>query len=126
MTPPRRATTGRRHRQRDEQLTPDDRSKLADRISALGLLDPTDWQEEPARRPAAPLETLHGRRGGFLDNRKGNADVILDAIQKRLADDYGMTGALTRAKWVFSAPAAPEIIEELAAQCDFVVTAVGD
>ena len=107
-------------------MTPEDRSNLADRISALGLLDPTDWQEEPARRPAAPLETLHGRRGGFLDNRKGNADVILDAIQKRLADDYGMTGALTRAKWVFSAPAAPELIEELAAECDFVVTAVGD
>ncbi len=98
---------------------------LNSRIAALGLVDPTDRQEEPERRPAAPLETLEGRRGGFLDNRKGNADVILDAVRERLADQYGMTESLVRSKWMFSAPAAPEIIDELA-ECDFVVTAVGD
>ncbi len=100
-------------------------SDLQSRMAALGLLDPTDRQEEPERRPAPPLETLEGRIGGFLDNRKGNADVILESIKQRLADDYGMTDSLVRSKWVFSAPAAPEIIDELA-DCDFVVTAVGD
>ena len=103
----------------------DDTTDLAARIAALGLIDPTDRQEEPERRGTAPLETLDGLRGGFLDNRKGNADVILDAIRQRLAADYGMADALVRSKWVFSAPAAPDIIDELA-QCDFVVTAVGD
>ena len=98
---------------------------LSARIAALGLVDPTDRQEEPERRPAAPLETLEGLKGGFLDNRKGNADVILEAIRSKLSDGYGMTDSLVRSKWVFSAPAAPEIIDELAA-CDFVVTAVGD
>ena len=98
---------------------------LAARMAALGLLDPTDRPEQPELRAAAPLETLDGRCGGFLDNRKGNADVILEAVRQRLADDYGMTGAVVRAKWVFSAPAADEVIEELAG-CDFVVTAVGD
>lgn len=98
---------------------------LEARIAALGLVDPTDRQEEPERRGAAPLETLEGLTGGFLDNRKGNADVILEAIRQRLADGHGMTDSLVRSKWVFSAPAAPEIIEELAG-CDFVVTAVGD
>ena len=98
---------------------------LAARIAALGLVDPTDRQEEPERRPAAPLETLEGLRGGFLDNRKGNADVILEAIRQRLAGQYGLQDTLVRSKWVFSAPAAPEIIDELA-ECDFVVTAVGD
>ena len=98
---------------------------LQARIAALGLVDPTDRQEEPERLPAAPLETLEGLKGGFLDNRKGNADVILEAIRSRLSDGYGMTDSLVRSKWVFSAPAAPEIIDELA-ECDFVVTAVGD
>ena len=95
------------------------------RIAELSLIDPTDRQEEPERRPATPLETLDGLTGGFLDNRKGNADVILDAIRQRLLDGYGVSDSLVRSKWVFSAPAAPEIIDELA-QCDFVVTAVGD
>lgn len=103
----------------------ENKDNLAARIAALGLLDPTDRPEEPARRPAPPLETLEGLRGGFLDNRKGNADVILEAVRQRLADGYGMTDAMVRSKWVFSAPAAPEIIDALA-QCDFVVTAVGD
>lgn len=103
----------------------DDTTDLATRIAALGLIDPTDRQEEPERRGTTPLETLDGLRGGFLDNRKGNADVILGAIRQRLAVDYGMADALVRSKWVFSAPAAPAIIDELA-QCDFVVTAVGD
>ena len=103
----------------------DETTDLATRIAALGLIDPTDRQEEPERRGTVPLETLDGLRGGFLDNHKGNADVILDAIRQRLAADYGMADALVRSKWVFSAPAAPDIIDELA-QCDFVVTAVGD
>ena len=97
---------------------------LATRIAALGLVDPTDRQEEPQRRAATPLETLDGLTGGFLDNRKGNADVILEAIRQRLAG-YGMSDSVVRSKWVFSAPAAPEIIDELA-ECHFVVTAVGD
>ena len=103
----------------------ENKGDLAARIAALGLLDPTDRPEEPARRPAPPLETLEGLRGGFLDNRKGNADVILEAVRQQLAHGYGMTDAVVLSKWVFSAPAAPEIIGELA-QCDFVVTAVGD
>lgn len=98
---------------------------LETRIAELGLIDPTDRQEELERRAATPLEALDGLTGGFLDNRKGNADVILDAIRQRLADGYGMADSVVRSKWVFSAPAAPEIIDELA-QCDFVVTAVGD
>ncbi len=95
------------------------------RMAELGLVDPTDRQEEPERRRANPLETLEGLTGGFLDNRKGNADVILEAIRRRLSDGYGIDETVTLSKWVFSAPAAPDIIDQLA-ECDFVVTAIGD
>lgn len=98
---------------------------LAARIAARGLIDPTDRPAGPVRRAAMAPETLEGLRGGFLDNRKGNADVILEAIRQRLAERYGMGEAVVCAKWVFSAPAGPEVIDALA-QCDFVVTAVGD
>ena len=74
-----------------------DNSDLQSRIAALGLLDPTDRQEEPERRAAIPLETLEGLTGGFLDNHKGNADVILEAIRRELAAGYGITDSVVLA-----------------------------
>ena len=95
------------------------------RIQALGLLDPTDRRETAPRRGAPKLDTLAGKKAGFLDNRKGNADVVLERVQEILEAEYGVETLVSQAKWVFSAPASPEIVGELA-QCDFVVTAIGD
>ena len=100
-------------------------SDIHSRIRAMGLLDPTDRRENAPRRPANGLESLVGRKAGFLDNRKGNADVILERVREVLEGEHGVRGSVTRAKWVFSAPASPEILAELAG-CDFVVTAIGD
>ena len=98
---------------------------IQERIRALGLLDPTDRREMEPRRVAPGLDTLSGKKAGFLDNRKGNADAILERVREVLESDYQVVTAVSQAKWVFSAPAAPEIVDELA-RCDFVVTAIGD
>ena len=98
---------------------------LQARISALRLLDPTDIPEAGQRRAASRLNSIQGKRGGFLDNRKGNANTVLDRVREVLEQQYEITTVVSKAKWVFSAPASPEILEELAA-CDFVVTAIGD
>ncbi|HEX2171870.1 MAG TPA: hypothetical protein VHL09_05445 [Dehalococcoidia bacterium] len=93
-------------------------------IEELGLLDPTD-QREHEHRAAPPLETLTGKRGGFLDNRKGNADVLLERVRTLLEERYELAGTVACAKWIYSAPAAPDVLEDLSG-CDFVVTAIGD
>ncbi len=98
---------------------------LQSRIRAMGLLDPTDRPPTSQRRSASRLDSLQGKRGGFLDNRKGNADTVLDRVREVLEQQYEITTVVSKTKWVFSAPASPEILEELAA-CDFVVTAIGD
>jgi hypothetical protein len=95
-------------------------------LRRLGLLDPTD-REVLQRRTLAPrLAELRGKVGGFLDNRKQNANVLLERTAARLAAEYGMAEAVHRAKFIYSRVADPALIEELAERCDFIVAAIGD
>ena len=64
--------------------------------------------------------------GGFLDNCKQNASVLLDQISKPLSAEYGMAEAVHRAKFIYSRVALSPIIDKLAERCDFVVAATGD
>jgi hypothetical protein len=99
---------------------------VLEHIRRLGLLDPTD-QEVLQRRTLAPrLTALRAKVGGFLDNRKQNANVLLEHVAARLGAEYGMSEALHRSKFIYSRLAEPAIIDELAERCDFVVAAVGD
>ena len=101
-------------------------SDVLEHIRRLGPLDPTD-QEVLQRRTLAPrLTALRDKVGGFLDNRKQNANVLLEHIAARLSAEYGMAEALHRAKFIYSRLAEPAIIDELAQRCDFVVAAIGD
>ena len=101
-------------------------SDVLERIHRLGLLDPTD-QEMLQRRTLAPrLAAVRGKVGGFLDNRKQNANILLEHIAERLSAEYGMAEAVHRAKFIYSRVAEPPIIDELAERCDFVVVAIGD
>ena len=77
-------------------------------------------------RPALRLDTLHGKVGGFLGNRKANAALLLHNVREQLDRDMELGDSLAVDKYVYSRPAADDIIEELAAGCDFVVTAIAD
>jgi hypothetical protein len=95
-------------------------------IHRLGLLDPTD-QEVLQRRMLAPrLVDVCGKVGGFLDNRKQNASILLAHIAERLSAEQGMSEAVHHTKFIYSRLAEPAIIDELAERCDFVVAAIGD
>jgi hypothetical protein len=99
---------------------------VLEQLRRLGLMDPTD-QEVLQRRMLAPrLAGLRGKVGGFLDNRKQNANVLLAHVATRLSAEYGMAEALHRAKFIYSRVAEPAIIDELAERCGFVVAAIGD
>jgi hypothetical protein len=101
-------------------------SDVLERIYRLGLLDPTD-QEVLQRHTLAPrLVEIRGKVGGFLENRKQNANVLLEHLAERLSAEYGMAEAVPRAKFIYSRVAEPPIIDELAERCDFVVAAIGD
>ena len=55
-------------------------SAVHERIRRLGLLDPTDHEVLQRRTLAPRLANLQGKVGGFLDNRKQNAGILLAHI----------------------------------------------
>lgn len=101
-------------------------NEIHERLHRLGLLDPTDPEVHQRRTLAPRLTELRGKVGGFLDNRKQNADILLAHIAARLTAEYNLAEAVHRAKFIYSRVAEPAIIEALAERCDFVVAAIGD
>lgn len=101
-------------------------TRWEDRIRELGLLDPTDREARAHRRGASHLGDLSGRRAGFLDNRKGNADLLLARLREVFQGRYELADVVWRPKAIYSRPASEQLLDELAEKCDFVITAIGD
>ena len=97
-----------------------------DRMRELGLALPIDPDAASRWRAAPRLDTMHDKVGGFLGNRKANADLLLGNIGEQMAKDLELGDVIAVDKYVYSRPAADEIISDLSARCDFVVTAIAD
>lgn len=96
-------------------------------VQRLGLLDPTSGPARSDAQAALPqLETLAGKRIGLFDNSKTNAAALLARIGRALVRDHGVAELIVRTKVIYSRIAPAELIEDLAAGCDAVVTAIGD
>ena len=74
-----------------------------------------------APRPA----DLSGARVGLLENGKQNARLFIEDVAGVLRERYGAGEVTLRRKEVFSAPAPPELVDELSAVSDVVVIGVG-
>ena len=94
-------------------------------LAAMGLVEPTH-QATTEHRTAPRLDTLQGKKGALLDNRKGNADRLLDRIGELLVQNHGVATADRLNKFIYSRRAEPELLDQIAADYDFVVAAVGD
>jgi hypothetical protein len=69
---------------------------------------------------------LSGARVGLLENGKQNAKLLLEEVADALRDRYGVGDVRLWRKEVFSAPAPPELVDEMSAASDVVVIGVGD
>ena len=74
-----------------------------------------------AERPA----DLRGRRLVLMDNGKNNARGLLEAVVRILEPDLAPAEVLWRSVPT-TAPAPDALLDEIAAECDLVVEAVGD
>ena len=92
----------------------------------LEVLDPT-VAPIPIDAVIAPRpETLDGKVVGLLANGKHNAPELLEMVQEVLADRFEFRAVVSKDKGNASRPCPPDIMDELAEQCDVVITASGD
>jgi hypothetical protein len=73
-----------------------------------------------AERPGS----LEGKVIGLLDNAKDNSGVLLDCIATELAEFCPPARIVRRRKTFSSRPA--DFIDELASECEVVLSGVGD
>ena len=94
------------------------------------ILDPTGTTKTagpPQGAPRARRRTyLHGATVGLLVNTKQNAAPFLDEVGRLLAERYGTTVAMARTKVNFAQPAPEDLVKEMAASCDVIITGIGD
>jgi hypothetical protein len=92
------------------------------------ILDPTGTVTSSAK-PAAPmaprLASLRGKRVGLLINTKMNARPFLEEVGRLLQERYDVT-LTERTKVNFAVPEPEDVIKELAAEADAIITGVGD
>lgn len=103
----------------------------ADRPPAVAphpILDPTGGAAHAKGEVllASPRAHLRGATIGLLENTKQNAALFLQELGRLLVDRYGAAGTVARTKRAFALPVPDDLLEELAASCDAVVTGVGD
>jgi hypothetical protein len=93
------------------------------------ILDPTGAVSTTAKSvaPRAPRPaSLKGARVGLLINTKQNAAPFLHEVGRLLVENYGVASVTHRTKLNFAVPESDEVIKEMAAAADVIVTGVGD
>lgn len=97
-------------------------------MTPIEVLDPTNSAPTSGTEVtelAARPRSLAGLVLGYLDNGKPRSDRFLDLLAARLRAD-GVRDAVRARKPSIGRLAAREMLDELAARCDVVITGVGD
>ena len=99
---------------------------LTTSLAALRVYDPRGALHQEVAPLAPRPRSLAGLKLGILDNSKWNANKLLRASLTELAAQHGFAATNYYVKHSFSKDAAPELIGQIAAECDIVLTAIGD
>lgn len=92
----------------------------------LQVLDPTVEPIPAEAIVASRPDTLDGKVLGLLANGKPNSVEILDMVHEILADRYEFKQVIAKNKGNASRPCPADLMEEMAEQCDVVITSSGD
>ena len=88
--------------------------------------DPRGIVEAEPRALAPRLPEMRGLRMAVLDNAKMKAGKLLTYTAEILNEEFAFSQVNTYVKRGFSYTATPEMIEQIAAGTDLVITAIGD
>jgi hypothetical protein len=90
------------------------------------VYDPRGVVEAAPLATAPRVKKLEGLRLGLLDNTKWNANKLLRGVRDRLAQKHAFGAVNYYRKESFALAATPELLAEIAAGNDIVLTAIGD
>ena len=89
------------------------------------LVDPTTKPIIPTFVSAPRLKSLENKRLGLIDDAKDGARELLEEIADVLNEKYGVSNVLYHRKPSASKPAEPDVLTNMAEECDYVVVAIG-
>ena len=90
----------------------------------IDVLDPRGVPQQGAYDLARRPTSLHGVTLGILSNSKPNGDLLLQAIQGELAEQFHFNEVIYRHKGI-SSPSSDDVMADLE-KCHIVLNAVGD
>ena len=90
------------------------------------VYDPRGQVGAEAKAVSTRVKSLDGLRLGVLDNTKWNANKLLREVRDQLKDAHKFGAVNYYRKEAFSRFADPKLIEQIRAENDVVVTAIGD
>jgi hypothetical protein len=97
---------------------------VSSQYASRDYVSPFDEGVRPAEPLAARPATVAGRSVALLDISKNRGAEFLDRIESHLTQAGAVTSRWT--KEIFSKPAAPGLIDEIAAGSDLVLEALAD
>ena len=93
----------------------------------MGLVyNPTAQSYHGSKGKQLKLPSLAGKTIGFIDNAKPNFNLLVDDLAELLVTRYGAGKVIKRAKRGAAMPAPESIVNELAEECELVITGSGD
>jgi len=94
--------------------------------ATLKLYDPTGVPLPAVLQVERTLTALSGKVVGFIDNSKPNFSHLVDDLAELLTSRHGVARVLRHRKRAASVPAAADVIDDFARQCDLVIAGSGD
>jgi hypothetical protein len=91
----------------------------------LQVLDPTNEVAPVVGRLAPRVASLAGKTVGFISNGKEGTTGFFAYLDRMLREELGVAEVIRRVKSNYSAPADPDIVDELR-RWQAVVTGIGD
>jgi hypothetical protein len=89
------------------------------------VLDPTNEVTPVVGRLAPRVASLAGKTVGFISNGKEGTTGFFAHLERMLREDLGVAAVIRPVKSNYSAPADPDIVDELR-RWQAVVTGIGD
>jgi hypothetical protein len=92
----------------------------------MQVYDPTAPVAGATQNLRRTVGDLRGKVIGFIDNTKPNFKLLVDDLGELLTERYGVKAVIKQVKRSVATPAAANVLDDLATQCDLVITGSGD